>query len=332
MKSTIRSSLFASLLVLITHAAAAADNTVVVLEVDGGIGVATADYLDHGIRHAEEIGAALVIIDMDTPGGLMGPTRDIIQRILGARVPVATFVTPAGARADSAGTYILLASHVAAMTPTTHLGAATPVALTGDDATPEPPGQDQEPAEDGEEETPAPEPQSGTAMERKVLNDAVSYIRGLADRHGRNADWAEQAVIEAATATAEEALELNVIDFIAVDHADLLTQMNGHEVEVGTETVALATEHSTLESYEPNWRIRILSIIANPEIVLLLGIIGLYGLMYEGWNPGAIVPGVVGVICLLLAAYALQVLPVNYAGLALIIVGLALMTAEAFGQ
>jgi membrane-bound serine protease (ClpP class) len=330
MKSTIRSSLFASLLVLITHAAAAADNTVVVLEVDGGIGVATADYLDHGIRHAEEIGAALVIIDMDTPGGLMGPTRDIIQRILGARVPVATFVTPAGARADSAGTYILLASHVAAMTPTTHLGAATPVALTGDDATPEPPGQDQEPAEDGEEETPAPEPQSGTAMERKVLNDAVSYIRGLADRHGRNADWAEQAVIEAATATAEEALELNVIDFIAVDHADLLTQMNGHEVEVGTETVALATEHSTLESYEPNWRIRILSIIANPEIVLLLGIIGLYGLMYEGWNPGAIVPGVVGVICLLLAAYALQVLPVNYAGLALIIVGLALMTAEAF--
>jgi membrane-bound serine protease (ClpP class) len=330
MKSTFRSPLFAFLLVLITNAAAA-DNTVVVLEVDGGIGVATADYLDHGIEHAEEINAELVVIDMDTPGGLMGPTRDIIQRILAARVPVATFVTPAGSRADSAGTYIILASHIAAMTPTTHLGAATPVALTGDDATPEPPANDAEPAEEDQgEDTSTPEPQSGTAMERKVLNDAVSYIRSLAERHGRNADWAEKAVIEAATATAEEALELNVIDFIAEDHADLLSQVNGHEVKVGSETVTLATEHATIENYEPNWRIRILSIIANPEIVLLLGIIGLYGLMYEGWNPGAIVPGVVGVICLLLAAYALQVLPVNYAGLALIIVGLALMTAEAF--
>jgi membrane-bound serine protease (ClpP class) len=261
----------------------------------------------------------------------MGPTRDIIQRILGARVPVATFVTPAGARADSAGTYIILASHVAAMTPTTHLGAATPVNLSGEDATPEPEPQAEDSGEDGkDEETSPPEPQPGTAMERKVLNDAISYIRTLAERHGRNADWAEKAVTEAATATAEEALELNVIDFIAEDHSDLLAQVNGHEVKVGSETVALATEHSTLENYEPNWRIRILSIIANPEIVLLLGIIGLYGLMYEGWNPGAIVPGVVGVICLLLAAYALQVLPVNYAGLALIIVGLALMTAEAF--
>jgi membrane-bound serine protease (ClpP class) len=330
MNSTIRSTLFAFLLVLILNAAAA-DNMVVVLEVDGGIGVATADYLDHGIRHAEETNAELVIIDMDTPGGLMAPTRDIIQRILSARVPVATFVTPAGARADSAGTYIILASHVAAMTPTTHLGAATPVNLSGEDATPEPAPQEEDSGEDGkDEETSAPEPQPGTAMERKVLNDAVSYIRTLAERHGRNADWAEKAVTEAATATAEEALELNVIDFIAEDHADLLAQLNGHEVEVGSETVTLATEHSTLEIYEPNWRIRILSIIANPEIVLLLGIIGLYGLMYEGWNPGAIVPGVVGVICLLLAAYALQVLPVNYAGLALIIVGLALMTAEAF--
>jgi membrane-bound serine protease (ClpP class) len=221
MNSTIRSTLFAFLLVLILNAAAA-DNMVVVLEVDGGIGVATADYLDHGIRHAEETNAELVIIDMDTPGGLMAPTRDIIQRILSARVPVATFVTPAGARADSAGTYIILASHVAAMTPTTHLGAATPVNLSGEDATPEPAPQEEDSGEDGkDEETSAPEPQPGTAMERKVLNDAVSYIRTLAERHGRNADWAEKAVTEAATATAEEALELNVIDFIAEDHADL---------------------------------------------------------------------------------------------------------------
>jgi len=250
--------------------------------------------------------------------------RDIVQAILGSSVPVATYVTPAGARADSAGTYILLASHIAAMTPTTHLGAATPVSITGDDATPT--ESDDEDTEDGVE-TEAP---SGSAMERKVLNDAIAYIRSLAERYGRNADWAEKAVRDAETLTAREALEQNVVDFIADDRADLLRQVDGYEVEVNTELATLATSNVVIEEYEPNWRIKILSAIANPEIVLLLGLIGLYGLMYEGWNPGAIVPGVVGIICLLLAAYALQVLPVNYAGLALIIVGVALMTAEAF--
>ena len=338
MKSILRRVVTALLLVLITYVASAADPKVVVLEVDGGIGVATADYLEHGIEHAEEQDAELVIIDMDTPGGLMNATRDIIQQILNSSVPVATFVTPAGARADSAGTYILLASHIAAMAPTTHLGAATPVSLTGDQVTPDPveESSDEESSGDGESDSDSddaedvPQTDPGTAMERKVLNDAVAYIRGLAERHGRNADWAEDAVRDASTLTAEEALEQNVIEFIADDHSDLLEQINGLELKVGTEMVTLATEHVTIEEFEPNWRIRILSAIANPEIVLLLGIIGLYGLMYEGWNPGAIVPGVVGVICLLLAAYALQVLPVNYAGLALIIVGLALMTAEAF--
>jgi membrane-bound serine protease (ClpP class) len=342
MKSTLRRAISALLLVLISLGANAADNKVVVLEIDGGIGVATADYLQDGLRHAAEQNAALVIIDMDTPGGLMGPTRDIIQDILGSSVPVATYVTPAGARADSAGTYILLASHVAVMTPTTHLGAATPVSLSGEQVTPDPvdepknESEDEEAADDGtgdateEDDESAPQTDPGTAMERKVLNDAVAYIRSLAERHGRNAEWAEDAVRDAATLTAEEALEMNVIEFIANDHADLLAQVDGHEIEVDSEPVALATGNATIENFEPNWRIRILSAIANPEIVLLLGIIGLYGLMYEGWNPGAIVPGVVGVICLLLAAYALQVLPVNYAGLALIIVGLALMTAEAF--
>lgn len=342
MKSTFRRVVTALLLVLITQGASAADNKVVVLEIDGGIGVATAEYLQHGIRHAAEQDAELVIIDMDTPGGLMSPTRDIIQEILNSSVPVTTFVTPAGARADSAGTYILLASHIAAMAPTTHLGAATPVSLTGDQVTPDPVEESNDESEnedssddaesDGAADDAEAEPQTdpGTAMERKVLNDAVAYIRGLAERHGRNAEWAEDAVRDAATLTASEALEQNVIEFIAKDHSDLLEQINGHEIEVDSETVVLATDHATIEIFEPNWRIRILSAIANPEIVLLLGIIGLYGLMYEGWNPGAIVPGVVGVICLLLAAYALQVLPVNYAGLALIIVGLALMTAEAF--
>ena len=300
-------------------AAPASGGNVVVLEINGGIGVATADYVLSGIEHAQDTGAELIVIEMDTPGGLMAPMRDIVQAILGSHVPVATYVTPAGARADSAGTYILLASHVAAMSPTTHLGAATPVFLGGDDKT----------VEDSSEDPESSAPR-GTAMERKVLNDAVAYIRGLAERYGRNADWAEKAVRDAATLTADAALEQNVVDIVAVDLADLLRQVNGLEVEIDSQAVTLATDDVVIEEYVPNWRIKILSTIANPEIVLLLGLIGLYGLMYEGWNPGAIVPGVVGVICLLLAAYALQVLPVNYAGLALIIVGVALMTAEAF--
>jgi membrane-bound serine protease (ClpP class) len=307
---------------------AQAGETVVVLDIKGGIGVATAEYVLSGIETAEAAGAELIIIEMDTPGGLMGPTRDIVQGILGSTVPVATYVSPAGARADSAGTYILLASHIAAMNPTSHLGAATPVTLGGGDATPEPSGGKESDSEtDGETEITSP---PGTAMERKVLNDAVAYIRSLAERHGRNADWAEQAVRNAETLTAREALEKNVINFVAKDRTELLKMLDGYEVRIDSEAVVLATDTVVIEEYEPNWRIKVLSAIANPEIVLILGLIGLYGLMYEGWNPGAVLPGVVGVVCLLLAAYALQVLPVNYAGLALIIVGLALMTAEAF--
>lgn len=305
----------------------AAATQIVELEVKDGIGVATAEYLISGIEHAEEIGAELVIINMDTPGGLMKPMREMVQKILGSTVPVATYVTPAGARADSAGTYILLASHIAAMAPTTHLGAATPVSLGGEDATP-PPNDDTD--RDDEEDKDEPAPPSGTSMERKVMNDAVAYIRGLAERHGRNADWAEKAVTEAATLTATQALEQNVIEFIAADRDELLSLIDGHEVEIEGEARELATKDAEVQPYEANWRIRLLGVISNPEIVLLLGLIGLYGLMYEGWNPGAIVPGVVGVICLLLAAYALQVLPVNYAGLALIFLGIALMIAEAY--
>ncbi len=338
------SVLTAATIILFSSLANAADNKVVVLEIKGAIGVATAEYLIDGIQHAEEQNAELIIIDMDTPGGLMNATRDIIQAILGSPVPVATYVTPAGARADSAGTYILLASHIAAMAPTTHLGAATPVSITGDDVTPDQPADDGddgaddvEGADDGAEEAddtaddkPDSKDRSGTAMEKKVLNDAIAYIRGLAKRHGRNADWAEEAVRDAATLTAEEALEQNVIEFIADNRTELLNLVDGHEVTINSEIVALETQGAAVERYEPNWRIKILSAIASPEIVLLLGIIGLYGLMYEGWNPGAIVPGVVGIICLMLAAYGLQVLPVNYVGLALIIVGIGLMTAEAF--
>ena len=177
---------------------------------------------------------------------------------------------------------------------------------------------------DSDDETAAP------AMDRKIMNDAVSYIRSLADRHGRNADWAESAVTDAATLTAQEALEKNVIEFIAENQQELLALVDGYEVEIAGPSRTISTGDAEIEAFEANWRIRLLTVISNPEIVLLLGLIGLYGLMYEGWNPGAIVPGVVGAICLLLAAYALQVLPVNYAGLALIIVGIALMVAEAY--
>lgn len=317
-------------------------NDVVTLEVDGAIGVATAEYLVSGLEHARDTNAELVVVRIDTPGGLVNSTRDIIKAMLASPVPVAVYVAPDGARADSAGTYILLASHVAAMAPTTHLGAATPVSITGDDVGPRDledlHPEREEPAEgrgddDGEEEDESvgsERREPGTAMDSKVLNDAVAYIRALAERHGRNADWAEESVRNAATLTAREALAQNVVEFLADDEEDLLRQLHGYEVRVGAESVTLDTEDATLVAFEPGWRIKLLSVISNPEIVLILGMIGLYGLMYEGWNPGAIVPGVVGVICLLLAAYALQIIPVNYAGLALIVVGLALMTAEAF--
>ena len=309
-------------------ASARADATVVQLEIDGAIGAATAEYITNGIEHAQETNADLIIITMDTPGGLMSSMRDIIKAILASDVPVATYVSPAGARADSAGTYVLMASHIAAMAPTTQVGAATPVSLFGGDATPNPPkpgDSDEDGGKNKDESTP-----ESTAMERKVLNDSVTYIRGLAERHGRNADWAEDAVVNAATLTAKEALEKHVIEFIAKDRAELLADLDGYEVEVASGPRTITTSGATVEEYQPNWRIRILSVISNPEIILLLGIVGLYGLLFEGWNPGAVLPGVVGVICLLLAAYALQFLPVNYAGMLLIIVGLGLMTAEAF--
>lgn len=314
-----------------------AEGTALQLDLQGALGVATAEYIIGGIEQAEEEGASIVIIRMDTPGGLVSPMRDIVQSILGSEVPVVTYVSPGGARADSAGTYILLASHIAAMAPTTHLGAATPVSLTGEDLSP---GQDKEEdeesdAEDGAEEesdeaADDEESEPSTAMERKVLNDSISYIRGLAEAHGRNADWAEDAVRHAATLTATEALEMNVIDLIADDRDELLEAINGREVQLNNEAFTIDSEELVIKVVEPNWRLKILNTIASPEIAILLLMVGLYGLMFEGYNPGAILPGVAGVICLLLAAYALQVMPVNYAGLALIVVGLILIVAEAF--
>jgi membrane-bound serine protease (ClpP class) len=323
---------------------ARADGTAILLDLDGALGVATAEYIIDGIDDAQERNANLIIIRMDTPGGLMEPMRDIVQSILGSSVPVVTYVSPGGARADSAGTYILLASHVAAMAPTTHLGAATPVSLMGEDTKDDskpfspfaPPSSEEdkedsgEAEENGEAESDDAPSIPGGAMNRKVMNDAIAYIRGLAEAHGRNADWAEDAVRTAATLTATEALEQNVIDLIAANQAELLAAVNGREVSVNNNPFTIEAEALTVEKIEPGWRLKVLGAIAQPEIAILLLMVGLYGLLFEGYNPGAIIPGVAGVICLLLAAYALQVLPVNYVGLALILVGLALITAEAF--
>ncbi len=310
---------------------AKAENDVVVLDIEGGIGVATREYLLSGIEYAEDNNAALVLIELDTPGGLVKPMRDMVQAMLSSEVPIATYVTPAGARADSAGTYMMFASHIAAMTPTTHLGAATPVTITGGDTTPPAvpgqPGEVPNPRELPAEEEPA---QGGSAMDRKVLNDAVAYIRSLAERYDRNADWAELAVTEAATLTAKEALEQNVIDFVFENRDELIAGVDGTTVKLDSGETTVVTEGAQVEEFEPGWRIKFLSLIANPEIVLLLGLIGVYGLLIEGWNPGGLLPGIVGIISLLLAAYALQILPVNYAGLALIVVGIGLMIAEAF--
>ena len=314
----------------------------ILLDVDGAIGPASADYILKGMEQARLETAELVILRLDTPGGLDSSMRVIIKAMLSSPVPVVTYVAPAGSRAASAGTYMLYASQVAAMAPATHLGAATPVQIGGPPGVPDMPTDrpaqpERDKAADEEDTARAEEAgredkprRGGTAMERKVLEDAVAYIRGLAERHGRNADWAELAVREAVSLTAREALEKNVIDLVADSVPQLLEQLHGRTVRMDFGEKTLDTENIEVVALEPDWRSRLLAIITNPNIAYLLMLVGIYGIIFELANPGTIVSGVIGAICLILALYAFQLLPINYAGLALIILGLAFIIAEAF--
>jgi membrane-bound serine protease (ClpP class) len=276
---------------------------------------------------AAERGAKLVVLQMDMPGGLDTSMRDINRAILASTVPVATYVHPSGARAASAGTYILYASHVAAMTPGTNVGAATPVSIGGGLPLP---GGDKDDKKSGDDKEKQDKPTAPGSMETKAINDAVAYIRSLAELRGRNVDWAEKAVREAASLSASKALEENVIEILASGIDDLLAQAHGRKVKVGTQEVTLDTKGLALEHFEPDWRTQVLATITNPNIALILMMIGVYGVIFEFMNPGALIPGTVGAICLLIALYAFAVLPVNYAGLSLIALGMTLMIAEAF--
>ena len=335
----------------------------IVLSLDGIVGPATADYLIRGLAAAHGQNAAVVILRIDTPGGLDTSMRDIIRAILASPVPVIAYVSPNGARAASAGTYILYASHVAAMAPATNLGAATPVALGGGFPKPDEkePGSGDKAGETSSDKSPETSPAKSAdkatdkatdsngdkssakraadkppaaapkdASESKAINDAVAYIRSLAALRGRNADWAEDAVRSAASLSAREAHAQQVIDLIADDIPDLLEQADGRTVRVGNSQTELQTKGLSVRHREPDWRTRALSVITNPNLALMLLMVGVYGLIFEFMNPGALYPGVVGAICLLVGLYALSALPLTYAGLALVLLGAALMVAEIF--
>ena len=308
----------------ISVAVAEPGGPVVVLTQSGAIGPANADYLHRGIEHAAKVGAQLIVLRMDTPGGLDLSMRAIIRDILASPVPVATYVAPTGARAASAGTYILYASHIAAMAPATNLGAATPVNLGPEDTR-------ERKSKRGTKDDEAQESSSseGTMM-RKQINDSAAYIRGLAQLRGRNEAWAERAVREAVSLSAREALTLKVIDLMADDLPQLLKQLNGRAVSAAGVKAVLTTQSAEIVQRDPDWRTELLAVITNPAIAYLLLLAGIYGLFFEFMNPGLAFPGVFGGIALLLALFALQMLPVNYVGLALIALGVALLVTEFF--
>jgi membrane-bound serine protease (ClpP class) len=316
----------AAIAMAVAAMSSAAAQRAVVLDITGAIGPAMTDYITRELKKLDRADTRLVILRMNTPGGLDISMREIISAILASPIPVATYVAPGGARAASAGPYIAYACAIAAMAPGTNIGAATPVALRGMPLLPE--GKPEQAAPKGEPKSGSP-PEPPDAESRKAINDAIAYIRGLAELNGRNADWAVEAVRSAASLPASEALKLNVIDVIADDIPDLLRKIDGRTVKVAGKPETLATAGLSIVTVAPDWRTEVLSIITNPNIAFLLMLIGVYGLIFEFLNPGAVAPGLFGGISLLVALFALNLLPINYAGAALVVLGIGLMVAEA---
>lgn len=299
---------------------------VYILDIKGPIGPATSDYAIRGLERAAAEGAGAVVLRLNTPGGLDTSMREIIQAVLASPVPVIGYVAPSGARAASAGTYILYATHLAAMAPATTLGAATPISMGG---LPLPGGERQKQDKEDKAEDESDKPPHPT-MEDKVISDAIAYIRGLAKLHGRNAAWAEKAVAEAASLDAAEAHAQDVVDLLADDINGLLAKADGRTVILKGRKHVLSTDGAQIINVEPDWRTEFLATITNPTVAYILLLIGIYGLVFEFWNPGFTGPGVIGGICLVIALFALHLLPVNYAGLGLIGLGIAFMVAETF--
>ena len=294
-------------------------STVILLEVKGPIGPPSVSYIERVLKDAASRQSPLLILQLDTPGGLDTSMREIIQLLMTSPVPVVTFVAPSGARAASAGTYILYASHVAAMAPGTNLGAATPVQLGGVTD----PGRQESDADNLS-------PSGESDMQSKIINDAEAYLRSLAQLRGRNVEWAVKAVRNAKSLSAEEALQKNVIDIVATHVPDLLAKLDGKEIKLINQTEVLRTSGLTIKKIEPDWHTQLLSFITNPNVAYILMLIGIYGLIFEFASPGTLIPGIVGTVSLMLSLYAFQVLPISYAGFALMLFGLALMIAEAF--
>ena len=300
------------------HAEEGAAAEVWMVSFDGALGPATGDLIIRSIADAQAAGARAIIIQMDPPGGLDKAMRDVVKAILSADIVVITYVHPDGARAASAGTYIVYASHIAAMSPATNIGSSTPVSIAPTPSIPS--------TQDGDQDKPPPQ----DAMMKKVVNDAVAYLQGLAELRGRNIEWAEETVREGTNLRASVALEKNIIDLIAKDVPTLLAELDGREVKLPNRTVTLDVASARVVLVETDWRHELLEVITDPSIAYGLLIFGVYGLILEFYNPGMIFPAVVGVICLLLGAYGLQMLPVNYAGLALMAGGIGMMLGEAF--